>query len=74
MMINFILCFSESSDDSVIAYYMSEFSVPEAQVSDVDEAIGSFMRTKGPGQTRSLSQDLKPNTELLINNMVSAGN
>lgn len=56
----------------VIAYYMSEFGVPEVQVSAVDEAIESFLRTMGPGQTRKLSR--KPTNDLLINNMMSAGN
>ncbi|XP_026794663.3 ST14 transmembrane serine protease matriptase b [Pangasianodon hypophthalmus] len=67
-----VQAFSESSDGSVIAYYMSEFSVPEAQVSAVDEDIVSFMRTVGPGQTRRLSLNLKPTNDLLINNMMSA--
>ncbi|MCJ8740789.1 hypothetical protein PDJAM_G00063070, partial [Pangasius djambal] len=67
-----VQAFSESSDGSVLAYYMSEFSVPEAQVSAVDEAIVSFMRTVGPGQTRRLSLDLKPTKDLLINSMMSA--
>lgn len=71
---NVTLHFSESSDYSVMAYYISEFSVPEAQVSAVDEAIGSFMRTLGPGQTRRLSLDLKPALGLHITNMMSAGN
>ncbi|KAK2827236.1 hypothetical protein Q7C36_018162 [Tachysurus vachellii] len=65
-----VKAFSESSDGMVIAYYISEFGVPEAQVSAVDEAIESFLRTMGPGQTRRLS--LKPTNDLLINNMMSA--
>ncbi|XP_060792161.1 ST14 transmembrane serine protease matriptase b isoform X2 [Neoarius graeffei] len=67
-----IQAFSESSDGSVIAYYMSEFSVPEAQVSAVDEAIRSSIRTAGPGQTRRLSLHLKPTGDLLISNMMAA--
>ncbi|KAM9451667.1 ST14 transmembrane serine protease matriptase b [Clarias gariepinus] len=64
-----IQAFSEFSDDSVKAYYMSEFSVPEAQVSAMDEAIES-MHTNEPGDTRRLS--LKPTKNLLIYNVMSA--
>lgn len=48
--------------------------MPEAQVSAVDEAIGSSMRTAGPGQKQRLSLGLKPTNDLLIKNMMSAGN
>ncbi|XP_053504957.1 ST14 transmembrane serine protease matriptase b [Ictalurus furcatus] len=67
-----VQAFSESSDDSVVAYFMSEFSVPEAQVSAVEEAIGSFMHTTRPAKTRWLTKHLMPTKDLLIHNVISA--
>ncbi|TSL04261.1 Suppressor of tumorigenicity 14 protein [Bagarius yarrelli] len=67
-----VQAFSESHDGSVIAYYMSEFNVPEDQISDLSKAIESLMKVMGPGQTRRLSLNRKPTNDMLINSMIFA--
>ncbi|XP_046724566.1 ST14 transmembrane serine protease matriptase b [Silurus meridionalis] len=67
-----VQAFSESNNGGVIAYYMSEFNVPEDQVSAVDESIESLMVTTEPGQTRRLRLNHFPSEDLIINNMMSA--
>ncbi|KAL7844323.1 hypothetical protein SRHO_G00228620 [Serrasalmus rhombeus] len=67
-----VQAFSESSDNNVIAYYLSEFSVPVTQSSAVEEAINSIEEAVGPKQGRMrLSLGRKPGNILVIDNIMS---
>lgn len=60
---------SGGSEDSVVAYYMSEFDMPIRLESTVDEAIGSMDPMVGhQGRMGSRSS-----TPLHINNVMSGG-
>ncbi|XP_062868235.1 ST14 transmembrane serine protease matriptase b [Trichomycterus rosablanca] len=66
-----IQAFSESSNDSVVAYYLSEFSVPESQLSAVDEAIRSTEQIGALRKSRRVNLEHKPTNTLLIYSMMS---
>uniref|UniRef100_A0AAR2LLU3 Suppressor of tumorigenicity 14 protein homolog n=1 Tax=Pygocentrus nattereri TaxID=42514 RepID=A0AAR2LLU3_PYGNA len=52
-----VQAFSESSDNNVIAYYLSEFSVPVTQSSAVEEAINSIEEAVGHKQDLVFSNE-----------------
>ncbi|KAG9265652.1 hypothetical protein AMEX_G20118 [Astyanax mexicanus] len=67
-----VQAFSEASDDSVIAYYLSEFSVPVAKAPAVDEAMSSIYQDEGPKHGRlSQSMGRKPGNDLSFKIMMS---
>uniref|UniRef100_A0A8B9JUG9 Suppression of tumorigenicity 14b n=1 Tax=Astyanax mexicanus TaxID=7994 RepID=A0A8B9JUG9_ASTMX len=67
-----VLSYSEASDDSVIAYYLSEFSVPVAKAPAVDEAMSSIYQDEGPKHGRlSQSMGRKPGNDLSFKIMMS---
>ncbi|XP_066501829.1 ST14 transmembrane serine protease matriptase b isoform X2 [Hoplias malabaricus] len=67
-----VQAFSETIDDSVIAYYLSEFSVPVSQASAVDEAMYAIEQNVGPRQGRmSPSLGRRLGNILIFNDMIS---
>uniref|UniRef100_A0A671RZ63 Suppressor of tumorigenicity 14 protein homolog n=1 Tax=Sinocyclocheilus anshuiensis TaxID=1608454 RepID=A0A671RZ63_9TELE len=62
--------FSEGSNNGIIAYYLSEFNVPESQVSAVDEAMASL---DGVGNARKSRRGFGRRTDnsLIIDGMTS---
>ncbi|XP_072517694.1 ST14 transmembrane serine protease matriptase b [Salminus brasiliensis] len=67
-----VQAFSEASNDTVVAYYLSEFNVPVAKASAVNEAIKSIEQDEGSKQGRKrLGLEHKPSNSLLFKNMMS---
>ncbi|XP_016108307.1 suppressor of tumorigenicity 14 protein homolog [Sinocyclocheilus grahami] len=62
--------FSEGSNNGIIAYYLSEFNVPESQVSAVDEAMASL---DGVGNARKSRRGFGRRTDnsLIFDGMTS---
>ncbi|XP_051960470.1 ST14 transmembrane serine protease matriptase b [Xyrauchen texanus] len=62
--------FSEGNGNGVIAYYLSEFNVPEVQVSAVDEAIASMDGAENARKIRRVF-GRKTDNSLIIDGMTS---
>ncbi|XP_077438698.1 suppressor of tumorigenicity 14 protein homolog [Vanacampus margaritifer] len=63
--------FSDGGDDSVTAYYRSEFSVPAPQQDSVDVAIQSLQTSAGSQQRRQGRVLLKPQHALNVDAVVT---
>lgn len=59
------------SEDSVMAYYLSEFDVPKPLEDDVDNAIGSMAMSEGSQQGRMGRTGRRPDASISMNNVMT---